>query len=180
MEQKRKYSLGLILSVVLLVGLLTAFVIFQNSRNKKTQATDINPDDEFDTMDARRFHNVVREVLPNVDELTQLILVAQAMHETGNFTSPVFYRNNNAFGMRLAQKRPTTAIGDPDKDNYANYDSIEDSVEDLKLWFDYHGIELKFDNIEDYSRTIKEKGYYEASFITYTKAMNAHFKTLQT
>lgn len=38
-------------------------------------------------------------------------LFAQAVHETGNFTSEVYRENNNLFGMREPSKRQTKAIG---------------------------------------------------------------------
>lgn len=39
------------------------------------------------------------------------IILAQAEHETGDFTSDIFVENHNLFGMKEAASRPTTAIG---------------------------------------------------------------------
>ncbi|WP_142786099.1 glucosaminidase domain-containing protein [Changchengzhania lutea] len=39
------------------------------------------------------------------------LLYAQALHETGKFTSAVFKQNKNLFGMRQPTKRKTTATG---------------------------------------------------------------------
>ena len=178
MESKRKYSIGLVISVVLLLGLLILFVVSQNFQKKKTQASDVQKDEDYDEWDVERFRLVVDNSLPDVDDTTRNIIIAQAIHETGGFTSPVFFRNNNAFGMKLAEKRPTTAIGDIDKDNYANYDSIEDSIEDLKLWFDFHAISLEFDTVQEYSQTIRSKGYYTAAYNIYTSALKKHFNDI--
>ena len=38
------------------------------------------------------------------------IVYAQAIIESGNFSSKIFKENNNLFGMKLAYQRPTTAI----------------------------------------------------------------------
>jgi len=60
------------------------------------------------------------------------IALAQAKIETGHFKSNVFKNNNNAFGMKLAKNRPTTAIGEDN--NHATYISWVQSVKDYKLW----------------------------------------------
>lgn len=60
------------------------------------------------------------------------IALAQAKIETGHFTSKIFKSNNNAFGMKLARSRETTAIGE--QNNHANYISWVQSVKDYKLW----------------------------------------------
>lgn len=39
------------------------------------------------------------------------LIFAQAVHETGNFTSAVFKENNNLFGMRQAKVRKNYATG---------------------------------------------------------------------
>lgn len=56
------------------------------------------------------------------------LIYAQAKHETGNFTSSIFKNNNNLFGMKLAKKRSTTAIGE--KSGHAVYKTLFHSVLD--------------------------------------------------
>jgi len=177
MTQNKKSSLGFLILVVSLLGLLIALSLFLTGR-KKTQAPEINPDKKPDIWDTERFHRVVQDTLPDIDETTRRIITAQAMHETGLFSSNVFLRNNNAFGMRMPGQRPTRAVGDVDSDGYANYESLEDSIEDLALWFDFHNIPLQFDAVQEYAAAIKEKGYYEAAYFAYSGAMNKHLKNL--
>lgn len=55
----------------------------------------------------------------------------QAIHESGNFKSDLFYNNNNLFGMKLASKRASTAIGI--RKGYAKYKTWQDSVMDFYL-----------------------------------------------
>ena len=58
-------------------------------------------------------------------------LYAQAYHETGGFTSPVFKKNNNLFGMRQPSKRKTLATGSNLK--HATFKNHFDSIQDYFL-----------------------------------------------
>ncbi len=57
--------------------------------------------------------------------------LAQAIHESGNFTSRRFVQDNNMFGMKKAEIRKTTAI--KTRNGYAVYGSWKKSVEDFFL-----------------------------------------------
>src|SRR5882672_6857675 len=66
------------------------------------------------------------------------IVYAQALLETGEFTSTIFKENNNLFGMkyvgdfRYKYGRPTTAVGS--KYGHAVYTHWKKSVDDYILW----------------------------------------------
>jgi len=60
------------------------------------------------------------------------VVLAQSILETGNFNSYIFKKNNNLFGMKLPNRRETTAIGT--HKGYANYNSWGDSVKDYSLY----------------------------------------------
>jgi len=60
------------------------------------------------------------------------IVYAQALVETGWFTSKIFKENNNLFGMREPAKRETTALGTRYK--HAYYSCWQESVDDYLLW----------------------------------------------
>jgi hypothetical protein len=60
------------------------------------------------------------------------IAFRQAILETGNFTSELFFYGNNCFGMRLPHTRTTKAIGE--FNYHARYYHWFDSVLDYKLW----------------------------------------------
>jgi flagellum-specific peptidoglycan hydrolase FlgJ len=62
------------------------------------------------------------------------VVFAQALIETGNFTSNIYIENNNLFGMKLPKRRQTTAIGE--NRNHAIYTSWTQSLADYKLWQD--------------------------------------------
>jgi len=56
------------------------------------------------------------------------VIVAQAMHETGNFTSDIYRENNNAFGMKEPRQRPTTATGT--RRGHATYSGVWSGLAD--------------------------------------------------
>ncbi len=60
-------------------------------------------------------------------------IVSHARRESGNFNSRLFRQQHNAFGMRLAKRRTTTALGA--KRGYATYQAWYDSVYDYWLWY---------------------------------------------
>jgi len=96
-------------------------------------------------------HAELKHYLKQVNVKFPNIVYAQAVLETGNFTSNVFIDNNNLFGMRMSSNRPTTALYA--NNNYAVYKSWQESVLDYALYQAYY-----FDAIqteEDYYKALK-------------------------
>lgn len=147
-----KKTENMLFGSLLFLGLLSFLGLYIFQKNRK-------PEDRIRTYLKKKKAN---------DEIIKII-IAQAKHETDNFTSIVFLRNNNAFGMRPAKVRYTSTIGDVDEDGYANYLSIEDSVEDLLLWWDYHGfIVVNFScNLYNYVVRLKKMNYFEDDLDNY-------------
>jgi uncharacterized FlgJ-related protein len=84
------------------------------------------------------------------------IVLAQAKLETQNFTSPIFRHNNNLFGMKKAQSRPTTNLGI--KRGHAYYKNWESSVEDYAYYQAYFGFS-KVNSDEAYYNLLNQRGY---------------------
>ena len=83
------------------------------------------------------------------------IVYHQAILETGNFTSELFFVANNCFGMRHAKIRETTAMGT--YKNHAKYYHWFSSVMDYKLfqlWYESRGHEMA-----DYLVFLKNMNY---------------------
>jgi hypothetical protein len=104
------------------------------------------------------------------------ILTAQSAHETSNFSSPVFKRNNNLFGMRIATSRKQDSQGDTDKDSYANYSSLSQSISDIGLYIKARQLDKVYNSCDDYVDAIHQKGYFEASLEEYKKEVNRFYK----
>lgn len=103
---------------------------------------------------------------------TAQMITAQAAHETGNFTSPIFRLNNNPFGMKLPEVRRTTAIGT--YKGHAVYKSIESAVEDYWLYYNAQKYPFTWKDVETFVEALKKHSYFEAPLQIYKDAVR-HF-----
>ena len=108
------------------------------------------------------------------------LVVAQSRHETANYTSPVFKRTNNLFGMKFVNQK--LAITDnkksPEGDYYARYRNPKDSVDDAvgRLFnITMRGVtpsQLKNAKTpEEYSNLQKKRGYFGDEVAVYIKGI---------
>lgn len=116
------------------------------------------------------------------------IVTAQSQFESGNYKSNVFLKDNNAFGYKfVGQKNATKGIPSPasEGDNYAHYNSVQDSAIEIANWLKRRLKEKKlppFEQItspDQYSKLIKAAKYYGASETTYTKGITKIFNQLK-
>ncbi|MBA7533005.1 hypothetical protein ES705_25240 [subsurface metagenome] len=91
--------------------------------------------------------------------------VAVSAFETSNWTSRIYQRNHNLFGMKLPQLRKTTAIGENYK--HAKYKSNEQSVFDFVYYLDHFNYPRYFNSLFHFVSYMKSKGYFEASLSDY-------------
>ena len=114
-------------------------------------------------------------------------VVGQSRHETANYTSPVFLRTNNLFGMKFVNQ--PLAISDnkksPDNDYYAHYKSPKDSAEDAigRLFnITKNGVtpsQLKNAKTpEEYSNLQKKRGYFGDQIPIYINGIKNAIKKL--
>lgn len=170
-----------------LAGLVVLYVVFQKFLNQSdetgTENEDPNnlPTDNKGNMDIQENYGIIRSELLSAgySENMAKIVTAQAMWETANFTSEVFQNNNNYFGMRQPKQRQTTSLGDVG--GYASYNTPDDSIKDLIMWFDAKGDTQKdYDTPEIYVNYIKSKNYFSDTLSHYKAGVNACYKTLLT
>lgn len=93
----------------------------------------------------------------------QRVILAQAKHESGDFTNSLTRKHNNLFGMLHPRSRPTLSLDGSawaeGRKGYARYESLEASVADYLLY-------KKFVNAEDkpdakaYIYQLKRLGYF--------------------
>lgn len=111
------------------------------------------------------------------------LVVAQARHETGNYTSNIFKLNNNLFGMKYV-KQPLATQGSAsprsEGDFYARYKSVGDSVKDLidrNYILTRGGVtpeQLKnaTDSL-DFATKLKARGYYGDTISNYANGLKS-------
>jgi len=87
-------------------------------------------------------------------------VLSQARLETGNFTSDIFKENHNLFGMKMAEKRPTSAIGI--NRGHASYANWRESVIDYALFQSFIIAKLQTVSKDSYRKHI-QKYYSETS-----------------
>jgi len=98
------------------------------------------------------------------------LLVAQAVHETGNFNSRLFKQENNAFGMKVPSIRKTLNVN-PNQGQFSTFLSVEDSVKDMLLYLDHFKIPLNINDPFIYAKILKDKNYFEDDIETYFKGL---------
>ena len=118
------------------------------------------------------------------DTLAKLI-VAQAQHESADFTSPVFVKTNNPFGMTYAgqQLACVSAEHQPQKESglaYAKYPDVSVATLDLLAWLNRRQANGSF-NIaclqtpDEYAQALKSAGYYTAPESTYSGRLSYYY-----
>lgn len=123
-------------------------------------------------------YKLIRETLPDdVNDTFAKIITAQAMHETGVFTSRLYQEQNNLFGMRHPVLRETKSLGSVR--DYANFASLEDSVSDLLLYFNEFKYAKNYNTVDSYVKQLKAKGYFTAQYVPYFNAVRSHYNYLK-
>ena len=90
------------------------------------------------------------------------VAYAQSILESGTYSSKICKENNNLFGMRLAKKRKTTALGQ--RNGFAYYQDFIHSIMDYKLYQEYcFGSKLNEMSGVEYMFALKKAGYWEDS-----------------
>lgn len=115
---------------------------------------------------------IVNTLVENgVNPITATFVFAQAAHETGNFTSPLFFSNNNCFGMK-PPKTYVVAIGE--QFGYANYKSIEDSAKAMAIYLQAHNLAGGLSTLDQYVNNLHNQNYFEADLQEYVNGVR-HF-----
>jgi hypothetical protein len=86
--------------------------------------------------------------------------------ETGTWTSDLYKKYNNCFGMKMPKTRNTTAIT-PTPTGFASYNSASDSVKDIILYLKNFNYPLDFENVESLVTYMKKVGYFEEPYDQY-------------
>ena len=124
-------------------------------------------------------------VNPGLPPTLAYLLVAQAKHETGNFTSKFFKQYNNAFGYSYVSGGKYQTGSGTIADNgqpIAVYPDIESSTKEVIDWIYRRQKEGKFPaNLETittpetYAQLLKASGYYGDTLSNYLKGLKNFF-----
>lgn len=107
-----------------------------------------------------------------------LLIVAQAKHETGNFTSNIFLNCLNAFGY----KTYGNAFACPGNPTYEGYNSVIDSTHEITGWIKRRLNEGNFPDLEtitdpyQYATLLKNNGYFGDSVNNYANGIISWYK----
>lgn len=101
----------------------------------------------------------------------QKFIIAQSKVESANYSSDLFKRSNNAFGMKNATQRGQLGYSVAGTD-YRYYNSLSESINDFVLWLNYTNFPIVTD-VNSYARALKDRGYFESSQADYIKALNS-------
>lgn len=105
-------------------------------------------------------------------------VIAQAKHESANFTSKVYREDNNPFGMKWFPRRNSLGTkGTPAPASegkgmfYTRYDNDTLAFKDLLKWFRINRFPIGLTTVEEYAKALKAEGYYGDTVANYTKAL---------
>lgn len=104
-------------------------------------------------------------------------LIAQAKHETANFTSNVYNKDNNMFGMKRALRRPqnaTQGLASPDPEPYkyyARFSSDSESLRDMINWLRFNRFPTQVSSVDEYAELMKSKGFYGDTVANYANGL---------
>jgi len=126
---------------------------------------------------------------PGLPPVLSSLLVAQAAHETGNFTSNFFTKYNNAFGYSYVPGGSYQVAAGTVADNgqpIAVYRSIEDSTKEVIDWIYRRVKEGKFPadlftitTPDQYAQLLKAANYYGDTLQNYAAGLNRFFTAVQ-
>ena len=166
-----------ILVIVLVILLVLFRTLKRGSTSKAKKDTDY-------AKSLEKLRRIIKRVNPELDNDTQLMIMAQALFETGGLgyevESPVLERNNNLFGMKSAHVRNRDQLGDLDNDGYANYKDWEQSVRDHRLWLEANGMFHSYLVPVSFVEDLKKKRYFEANLFVYKRGLLFYYDGLKT
>jgi hypothetical protein len=102
--------------------------------------------------------------------------LAQAVHETANWTSSLWLNHKNAFGMKQPVKRKTSSNG-PTATGFASFGSLYDAIHDYFLRLENFGILDDAALIANLKSPSSKGGYAEDGI--YYKKLTKHVVALQ-
>lgn len=115
-------------SAILLVFFLVGLIAKNCTESYKYKKV-LNSTEQVDSL---QLQDSIKQFIKSLNISHADIVYAQAVLESGNFTSDIFKSNHNLFGMKEPLVRNTVALGT--KNGYAYYKHWEHSIIDYALY----------------------------------------------
>lgn len=110
------------------------------------------------------------------DQVTAKFATAQAAHETAGFSSILYTRYNNPFGMKIAVNRTSTQIGE--YNGYATYSSVREGVKDFWFWYISKISAFRGLSLRSWVEWLKNKSYFEDTLENYLTGCTNYYKII--
>lgn len=97
-------------------------------------------------------------------------IVAQAKHETGNFTSNLYKNHSSLFGMKVPSRRPFDGSPGPlapDGGRYASYSSYAQSAKDYLNLLRFNRFPTNLSTLSGFVSALKADGYFTDTYDNY-------------
>lgn len=102
-------------------------------------------------------------------KLTRYI-VAQAKHETGNYTSLLYKKANSLFGIKTF--KGATAYPSKEGGYYRVYPNLSESARDLIAWYDRNKMPTEVKDVNEFAGALKIRGYFTDKLDNYIGGLN--------
>ena len=140
--------------LLILLLLLIPAVAIARSRNRKDSNYDVIADSEYAPYAAW--------------------IVAQARHESANFSSYVYRTDNNPFGIKWYSDKVsmgTKGVKASDGGNYTHFENDTVAFKALLAWLRRHKIPTNLTTVDQYAQALRDEGYYTDSVSNYASAL---------
>lgn len=146
---------NLLFAIVLILLFSKCFTLFANKTFASKDEVIVNTIDSSNTITKNKTKSIeklnkdsLKKYIKRINIKHPDIVYAQAVLESSHFTSDLYYKNNNLFGMKAAKQRPYTYVGV--KNGYADYTNWKQSVLDYALFQSSYMRRLNRDQYFDY------------------------------
>ena len=158
-----------------IAALVSALIFYTGYKEGRNVAPTSVPQEEMISINVADSFNEesFKEYLLDLNVKFPHIVYAQAVLETGRFSSKIFRNNNNLFGMKEARQRATTNAGS--ELGHAVYNSWRESVVDYALF--QCAFLTKIRTEEAYYAYLRENYAEDPNYIKLVQKIASEFKT---
>lgn len=152
---------------IFLLIALWLFTRLLKATNRQTATTTLNKNPFFNTL-----YEKLKDL--GFSETMSAYIASQSAFETGNFTSKLFKRNNNLFGMTDASGRENKQLR-VDSDGFGVYASPYTAILDFKDYYNFKKYWYSYGSLESYIGALKQNKYFTAPEDEYLNGVKFYY-----